>query len=117
MAGKFDSVDDEILYALCVEGWANKSTGSDDFGASLWLIENDAADVGPDNAEFSSLLDTLDLGLDLTARAELVGTFIVILAENGAVTVVREAPELARYHFSQFEESFDRWATAEHHGE
>lgn len=117
MAGKFESVNDEILYALCVEGWAKKSTGSDDFGASLWLIENDAADVGPDNTEFSSLLDTLDLGLDTTARTELVGAFIVVLAENGSVTVIREAPELARHHFSQFEESFDRWATKELHGE
>lgn len=86
---KFDSMRDEVLYSLCIEGWANAETGSDDFGQVTWKISNEAADVAAINGEFQSLLNALELEVTPEDRAELVGHFLVHQAADGGVTVVR----------------------------
>lgn len=114
--GKYSNARDDILHYLCTSEWSNDSFGNvDEYGAYVWKISNDPADVAQDNTEFSSLLaEWLENCPEVTdspeLRAELAGHFIVTTVSSGFVYVTAFDTEAARDAvYSEAETAWAEW--------
>ncbi len=122
--GKYDSARDDLLHWLCTAcDWANESFGNvDEFGAYVWKISNDPADVHSLNGEINSVMedwfkDNPEVTDSPELRAELVGHFIVTTVSSGLVFV--ETFETQRERDEAFTEREQAWVDfdVEEHGE
>lgn len=97
--GKYSSARDSILSFLCVDGWANESTGNVEAPTGFFSrISNEPADVQQENTEFTSIMEQwLEQNPEVTdspeLRSELVGHYIVQSMDSGFVYVYKYETE------------------------
>lgn len=97
--GKFSTLRDEYLHGMCVEGWANESTG--DVSAPtgyVWLLSNSPAEM----PEIIGAFGPAPLGT--------VGHFLVIEDDMGFVHVNEyDENRGAKYDFRALEAQYAAW--------
>lgn len=98
--GKYDTLRDEYLHGMCLEGWANESFG--DVAAPtgyVWLVSNSTAEM----AEIVGVFGLAPYGT--------VGHFLVTENDQGFVRVTEyEENRGAKYDFRCLEAEYTAWA-------
>jgi hypothetical protein len=116
--GKFSTASESILHFLCSGGWSTGEFGNvSDYGVYVWRIDNGPQDVALVNGEFTHVIEDWFIeNPEVTdseeLRAELVGHFIIVENDQGAVTVhnFENETDLNKVYgemLSKYNESYD----------
>ena len=108
MSGKFDSVRDEVLHRMSIEGWANESNGNVESITGFFArISNDETEIIEIIDGFAKEAFEIDPNFDMS---ELLGFFLLEENEMGFVYVTEfntERELIARY--VELSELFEAW--------
>jgi hypothetical protein len=114
--GKYSSARDDMLHWLCMNDWANESTGNSEAPTGyFWRISNAPGDVNLHNGEFNSVIedwfkDNPEVTDSSELRFELVGHFIVTVVDSGMVYVAKYDGEKELLEGYQIlEDEFCKW--------
>mgnify|MGYP001791810815 CR=1 FL=1 len=106
---KYSSARDEVLHAMSVQGWANRSDGNVEAPTGFFaIISNSPAELAEVVAAFDEEIEgTEDSDF---STSELVGHFVLVEDSQGFVGVYDYSTELgARVFYDELEDTFSKW--------